>query len=196
MTLTSDQIREIERLIARLKEWRKGDIPHAIKNFNRYLQLVRFVEPQANVVLMDLSAEMPETVRVIHVKLRELLKRASEVDVLQQEDANAAQREDSHLLGFALDLVLMLERIGANAGQGPSALNRADHSIDGTGQRIIEVLGDKTLTGQKLAKKAGRPYDFKFKSSLSELRKRGILGNKNPGYFLEPQYECLLKKSD
>ena len=61
-------------------------------------------------------------------------------------------------------------------------------------QDIIEALGDKTLTGEKIAKDTGHPYSFKFKSSLSGLRKRGILDNKKPGYFLEPEYEFLLKK--
>lgn len=87
MTLTSDHIGEIERLIDRLKKWQEGEMPHAIKDYSRYIQLIRFVEPQANVVLMDLSAGMPETVRVVHVKLQELLRKASEVDSLKQEDA-------------------------------------------------------------------------------------------------------------
>ena len=87
MTLTSDQIEEIGRLTDRLKKWQEGDMPRAIKDSARYIQLIRFVEPQANVVLMDLSAGMPETVRVIHVKLQELLRKASQVDILKQEDA-------------------------------------------------------------------------------------------------------------
>jgi len=196
MTLTSDQIGEIERLVDRLKKWQKGDMPHAMKDFTRYIQLIRFVEPQANVVLMDLSAGMPETVRVVHVKLQELLRKASQVDILEQEDADGARLEDSNLLKLARDLVLMLQRIAKDTGHDTLTLNDAVHGLNEIEQDIIEALGDETLTGEKLAKKAGRPYNFKFRSSLSGLRKRGILGNKKPGYFLEPEYEFLLKKSN
>lgn len=61
---------------------------------------------------------------------------------------------------------------------------------------ILEALGRNTLIGEELAKKAGYPYNSNFKGTLSSLRKRGILGNKSPGYFLEPKYYGLLKKSD
>ena len=196
MTLTSDQIGEIERLVDRLKKWQKGDMPHAMKDFTRYIQLIRFVEPQANVVLMDLSAGMPETVRVVHVKLQELLRKASQVDILEQEDADGARLEDSNLLKLARDLVLMLQRIAKDTGHDTLTLNDAVHGLDEIEQDIIEALGDETLTGEKLARETGRPYNFKFRSSLSGLRKRGILGNKKPGYFLEPEYEFLLKKSN
>jgi hypothetical protein len=196
MTPDSDQIGKIERLADRLKKWQQGEIPHAIKHYSRYVQLIRFVEPQANIVLMGLSAGMPETVRIVHARLQELLRKASQVDILKQEDADEARREDAVLLELSNDLVLMLEGITANAEPAASTLNRAEHVVDGAEQRIIEILRDKTLTGQKLAKAAGRPYDFKFKSSLSGLRKRGILGNKSPGYFLEPEYEFLLSGSD
>jgi len=196
MTLTSDQIAEIERLIDRLKKWQRGEMPRAIENFSRYIQHLRFVEPQANVVLMDLSAGMPEAVRVIHVKLQELLLKASQVDILKQEDTDAARREDSSLLKLARDLVLMLQRIAKDTDQGTLTLNNAEDSINDTEQDIIEALDSETLTGEKLAKEAGYPYNFKFKSNLSGLRKRGILGNKSPGYFLESEYEFLLNKSD
>jgi hypothetical protein len=160
------------------------------------MQLVRFVEPQANVVLMDLSAAMPDTVRVIHVKLQELLLKASQVDILKQEDTDAARREDSNLLKRARDLVLILQRTAKDPEQGTLTLNDAESSLNDTEQDIIEALGNETLTGEKLAKEAGYRYDFKFKSSLSGLRKRGILGNKSPGYFLESEYEFLLNISE
>lgn len=63
-------------------------------------------------------------------------------------------------------------------------------------QNIIEALHTETLTGEKLAKKAGYPYNSNFKSTLSSLRKRYILGNNAPGYFVQPKYHTLLKKSD
>ena len=129
MTLTSGQIEEIGRLIDKLKKWQKGDMPRAIKDFTRYIQLIRFVEPQANVVLMDLSPDMPEIVRVIHVKIRELLRKASQVDVLRQEDADEAHREYSNLLRLARDFVLMLEPIVKNAGNDTLTLNDAEQDL-------------------------------------------------------------------
>ncbi len=194
MTLTSGQIEEIERLVDRLKKWQQGDMSPAIKGYSRYIQLIRFVEPQANVVLMDLSSEIPETVRVVHVKLHELLRKASEVDSLKQDDAYEARIEDVNLLRLALDFVKVLERIAKNAGNDTLTLNDVVHDLNDIEQDVIEALRDRTLTGEKLAKEAGRPYNFKFRKSLSGLRKRDILGNKKPGYFLEAEYEYLLKK--
>ena len=203
MTITSDKIGEIELLIDRLKKWQNGDMPHAIKDYSRYSQLIRFVEPQANIVLMGLSAGMPETVRLVHVKLQELLRKASQVDSLKQEDIDGARLEDSNLLKLAGDFVLMLEPIAKKASHeklipddSEEDLDDAEQNLDDIEQEIIEALGDRTLTGAKLAKKASHPYNFKFKSSLSGLRKRGILGNKSPGYFLEPEYEFLMNKPD
>jgi hypothetical protein len=208
MTLTLDKIGEIELLIDRLKKWQSGDMPHAIKDYSRYSQLIRFVEPQANIVLMGLSAGMPETVREVHVKLQELLRKASEVDSLKQNDIDLARLEDSNLLKLAGDFVLMLEPIAKKVSQEMPIPDDAEQNMEDTEQEaedteqilddieqdIIAALRDKTLTGAKLAKKARHPYNFKFKSSLSGLRKRGILGNKSPGYFLEPEYEFLLNK--
>jgi hypothetical protein len=196
MTLTSDQIGEIERLIDRLKKWQNDDMPRTIKDYSRYSQLIRFVEPQANIVLMGLSAVMPETVRLVHVKLQELLRKASQVDSLKQEDTEGARLEDSNLQRLARDFVLMLEPIVKNAGHEKPTPDDSEQNLNDIERDIITALKDKTLTGEKLARDAGHPYNFKFKSSLSALRKRGILGNKSPGYFLESKYEFLLNKSD
>ena len=68
--------------------------------------------------------------------------------------------------------------------------------LNDTERYIVEALGTKTLIGEELAKKAGYPYNSNFKSTLSSLRKRDILGNKSPGYFIEPKYHFLISKSD
>lgn len=67
--------------------------------------------------------------------------------------------------------------------------------LNDTEKNIIEALGTDTLTGEKLAKKAGYPYNSNFKSTLSALHRRGILGNKRPGYFVQTDYHFLLAKS-
>jgi hypothetical protein len=201
--LTADQIEKIDRLVERLTNWLGGEIPHAIKDYGRYIQLIRFVEPPANTVLMALSAGMPDTVRGIHVKLQSLLKKASQVDSLRREDADESRLEDANLLKLAQDLIAMLERMVTSDGPdtssdepGPSASIQSEHIADDTERDIIDALQGETLTGAKLAERAGYAYNFKFKSSLAGLRKRGILGNKSPGYFLEPEYEFLLKTEE
>jgi hypothetical protein len=68
--------------------------------------------------------------------------------------------------------------------------------LSDTEQNILEALGTQTMTGEVLAKRAGYPYNSNFKNTLSSLRKRGILGNKSPGYFVESKYHSFLKKSD
>jgi hypothetical protein len=171
-------------------------MPRTIKDYSRYSQLIRFVEPQANVVLMSLSGAMPETVRLVHVKLQELLRKASQVDSLQQEDKDGARLEDASLRKLAHDFVLTLEPMVKNAGRKKPVPDEPRQNLTDIEQDIITALRDRTLTGQKIATEAGHPYNFQFKSSLSALRKRGILGNKSPGYFLEPGYEFLLNEPD
>lgn len=189
MAVTSEQIEEIKRLADTLKKWRNGDVPQACKDYSKYVQLIVLVEPQTNIVLMGLSVGMPGTARAVHVKLQELLSKAVQADSLRKEHTEEARLEDSNLLKLAQDLILMLERIAKNAGQDRPTLNAIE-------QKIVGALRNKTLVGEKLAKKAGSRYNHNFKKALSGLRKRGILGNKSPGYFLEPEYEFLLKKSD
>lgn len=62
-----------------------------------------------------------------------------------------------------------------------------------TEDNILEALGENILTGEKLSIKAGYPYNSNFKSTLASLRKRGILGNNAPGYFVQPKYRHPLK---
>ncbi len=140
MTLTSDQIGGIELLVDRLKKWQTGDMPRAIKDYSRYIQLIRLVEPQTNIVLMDLSGVMPEAVRVIHVKLQELLRKASQVDILKQEDAYEARIEDVNLLRLARDFVLMLEPIVKNADRDALTLNDAEQDLTVIEQDIIKEM--------------------------------------------------------
>lgn len=73
---------------------------------------------------------------------------------------------------------------------------KADTWLNDTERNVIEALGTNVLIGEKLAKKAGYPCNSNFKNTLSSLRKRGILGNKSPGYFVKPAYHFLLVKSD
>ena len=66
--------------------------------------------------------------------------------------------------------------------------------LSDTEANVIEALGQDTMTGEVLAEKAGYPFNSNFKSTLSSLRKRGILGNASPGYFVAEAFRHLLDK--
>ena len=59
-------------------------------------------------------------------------------------------------------------------------------------RNIIEALGTDTLTLEQLAPKAGYEVNGHFKKAVSSLSKHGILGNKRPGYFVQPEYQRIL----
>ncbi|MHC4581863.1 MAG: hypothetical protein ACYS14_10425 [Planctomycetota bacterium] len=61
-------------------------------------------------------------------------------------------------------------------------------------KNIIEALGTHTLTLERLAPKAGYEVNGHFKKAVSLLSNRGILGNKRPGYFIQPQYQSVVNE--
>ncbi|MCP4611473.1 MAG: hypothetical protein GY845_22395 [Planctomycetes bacterium] len=58
---------------------------------------------------------------------------------------------------------------------------------------IIEALGNETLTVEELAVKSGYEVSGYFRNILTSLCKRGILGNKRPGYYLMLEFHYLLQ---
>jgi hypothetical protein len=68
------------------------------------------------------------------------------------------------------------------------------NELNETEKIIIEALGDTTPTVKELAIKAGYEVSGYFRRTLSSLCKRGILGNKRPGYYLKPEYHYLLQE--
>jgi hypothetical protein len=56
--------------------------------------------------------------------------------------------------------------------------------LNETERNIVEAIGDSVLRGDKIAKLAGYPFNSNFKTTLSSLKKRGILDNKGRGYFV------------
>jgi hypothetical protein len=65
--------------------------------------------------------------------------------------------------------------------------------LNRTEKIIIEALGDTILTVEELAIKSGYEVSGYFRHTLSSLRKRGILANKRPGYYLKPEFHYLLQ---
>jgi hypothetical protein len=61
-----------------------------------------------------------------------------------------------------------------------------------TERNIIEALDGKALTLEKLAAKAGYEVSGHFRRSITSLIRREILGNKRPGYFVQPPYQRLV----
>ena len=62
-----------------------------------------------------------------------------------------------------------------------------------TEKNIIEALGQDTLIIEDLAVKAGYELSGHFRRQVASLRKRGILGNKRPGYYVTPEYRWVLE---
>jgi hypothetical protein len=68
------------------------------------------------------------------------------------------------------------------------------HEIDlnQTERNIIKALGEDTLKLEELAPRAGYEVSGYLRKTLSSLVKRGILGNKKPGYFVQPEYQSTV----
>ena len=54
-------------------------------------------------------------------------------------------------------------------------------------REIVEALGKDTLTGEQIARRVNRAYDSTLKTTLASMRRRGILGNRCPGYYVSRQ---------
>ncbi|MCP4257841.1 MAG: hypothetical protein GY774_09985 [Planctomycetes bacterium] len=65
--------------------------------------------------------------------------------------------------------------------------------LNRTEKIIIEALGDEILTVEELAVKSGYEVSGHFRRTISSLRKRDILANKQPGYYLKPEFHYLLQ---
>jgi len=55
--------------------------------------------------------------------------------------------------------------------------------LNDTEKKLVHTLGDDTLTGQELAKRANYPFNSNIKQTLSSLVKRRVLDNKGSGYY-------------
>jgi hypothetical protein len=75
-----------------------------------------------------------------------------------------------------------------------SGPDRTELGFSDTEQNILEALGSHSFTGSELARRAGYPFNSNFKHTLSSLRKRGVLGNASPGYFITDDYQHLLRR--
>jgi hypothetical protein len=63
-----------------------------------------------------------------------------------------------------------------------------------TERNIIGALNGETLTLEQPAAKAGYEVSGHFRRTVTSLSKRGILGNKRPGYYVQPQYLQLISE--
>jgi len=61
-------------------------------------------------------------------------------------------------------------------------------------RNIFEVLGTDTLTFEQLAAKADYEVSGHLRRTVSSLSKRGIVGNKRPGYFVQPDYQRIINE--
>lgn len=65
--------------------------------------------------------------------------------------------------------------------------------LNQTEWNVIEVLGDETLRLKELAPRSGYEVSGHLRRTVSSLTKRGILGNKEPGYFVQPEYQSMVR---
>jgi hypothetical protein len=69
------------------------------------------------------------------------------------------------------------------------------HGLNTIEKNIIEALGTDTLTLEQLAPKAGYEVGGYLKQAVASLSKRGIIGNKRPGYFVQKEYLNIVGES-
>jgi hypothetical protein len=91
--------------------------------------------------------------------------------------------------GEELDVTIKIRGVLATLKVGPAAGGKRELAADGKRlseieENILEALGSETLTGEHIAERAGYPSNSNFRTALSGMVRRGILGNANPGYFL------------
>lgn len=56
-------------------------------------------------------------------------------------------------------------------------------------QNVVEALGNKPLTLERLEPKSGYEADGLWGLMISPLPKRVILRNGRPGYYVQPEYQ-------
>jgi len=91
--------------------------------------------------------------------------------------------------GGETNVALGREAVGMEAGNtepasSPQPPPRDEIRVTTFEYDILRVLDGKRLSQGQVAQKLGRDADGHLKSTLSSLVKRGILGNKRPGYFI------------
>lgn len=145
---------------------------------------------------------------IVMMLLRRTKKIAIGTDFIRAKpEQSYCQKSEDVFLGFAILCAELIDSIKIQCKKreappeedqlNPGITNPTEKpELTDTESNIIEALGKQTIIGEVLAVKAGYPYNSNFKATLSALRKRGIIGNKSPGYFLEPEYRYLLDKPD
>lgn len=109
-------------------------------------------------------------------------------------------------LKFVREVFLREETVGGGRrAERPPTITPGDREagqkdliscLTDTEWHIIRTLGKNTLTAEKIARNAGYDCNTHLRTVLAGLRKRGILGNKAPGYFLQPDHHYLLESPD
>ncbi|MDD5326599.1 MAG: hypothetical protein PHY02_02150 [Phycisphaerae bacterium] len=185
--------RDIKRHFSELEENLVASKPLEIKEIIRALKQYRSSK--------DISTLPP--IRQLYNTLHEDKKQYAEKAMYAIAQLGRAVRSEAGYHQYNLleelsdnEVLSDIESRNTNGNQQISnPANAKQNDLTDTESNIVEALNKNEMTGEKLAAKAGYPYNSNFKSTLSSLRKRGILGNKAPGYFLEPKYHFLISKS-
>jgi hypothetical protein len=108
------------------------------------------------------------TLKDVLARLNKGLERLSSERLVNREDAIKRHKE---MVGLLRPL------IGEPRQAVPVKLNDLERDI-------VEALGKDTLTGETIAERINRDYDSNLKAALASMRRRGILGNRSPGYYV------------
>jgi hypothetical protein len=84
--------------------------------------------------------------------------------------------------------------VNGNIIINPGRADPASGPLSEMEKNIMEALGEQTMTGEDLAKHAGYEFSSHFRTTLTSLTKRGLIGNRRPGYFAVTQ--CPDKRQD
>ena len=78
--------------------------------------------------------------------------------------------------------VLLIDALLSESSEADDIAAGAAQEIPPTEREsiILEALGNDELTGEKLAKKAGYTFNSAFRTTVSNMKKRGLL---RPGKF-------------
>jgi hypothetical protein len=178
-----------ERIAAALEDWAdpkdEDGLRYEYVGFERPIRIALTGFDELLRWLRSARSEVASHIQILHDDLVEkaqlddhLLETLFDSDVVHSEAA-ALELVDALRGIWSINEVPWTEpeRTGAQAARGGKT------RFTDTEENIVEALGNEHMTGPVLLKKAGYDYSSHYRQILSNLVKRGILGNDDTGYF-------------
>ena len=125
----------------------------------------------------------PSLAAVLRAEIHRLLARLHETGLSSAEAVVEAFADTT--FEIYLSLVPRIQPAQDNAAPGQNGTAAGQPVLSEMEAAIVEVLSrHEVLSGPQIAPLAGYPYETGLKSCLASLRRRGIIGNNCPGYYL------------